>query len=243
MARQQTAGTCQLCRGTFGKTAMTRHLQKCLASSGAAASLRASKTRGRLLHLAVQGKYTSAYWLHVEVPAAATFGDLDNFLRAIWLECCGHCSAFHLKKAVKRPARSASPARESFLSSLPWEMDDIAPDSPSMENHLGAALQVGETFAYEYDFGSTTDLTLRIVSEREGPIPKQQPVRLLARNDPPVISCGVCGERATQVCALCSDNESGWLCRSCAKKHECGEEMFLPVVNSPRTGVCGYTGN
>ena len=24
--------------------------------------------------------------------------------------------------------------------------------------------------------------------------------------------------------------------------HECGQEMLLPVVNSPRVGVCGYVG-
>lgn len=35
----------------------------------------------------------------------------------------------------------------------------------------------------------------------------------------------------------------GWLCESCAKNHECDEDMFLPVLNSPRTGVCGYTGS
>jgi hypothetical protein len=28
----------------------------------------------------------------------------------------------------------------------------------------------------------------------------------------------------------------------CVKDHECGEEMLLPMANSPRAGVCGYTG-
>lgn len=26
------------------------------------------------------------------------------------------------------------------------------------------------------------------------------------------------------------------------KTHECGEDMLLPVVNSPRVGMCDYTG-
>jgi hypothetical protein len=28
----------------------------------------------------------------------------------------------------------------------------------------------------------------------------------------------------------------------CARSHEYGEEMLLPLVNLPRAGVCGYPG-
>ena len=63
----------------------------------------------------------------------------------------------------------------------------------------------------------------------------------LARNLPPKILCA-CGELATQVCGQCNYDATSWLCKKCAAKHECGEEMFLPVVNSPRVGVCAYTG-
>jgi len=30
------------------------------------------------------------------MPARATLTDLDGFLRDIWLECCGHLSAFDI---------------------------------------------------------------------------------------------------------------------------------------------------
>ena len=40
----------------------------------------------------------------------------------------------------------------------------------------------------------------------------------------------------------CESDPSGWLCRACARKRRVSEEESLPVVNSPRTGVCGYTG-
>jgi hypothetical protein len=33
-----------------------------------------------------------------------------------------------------------------------------------------------------------------------------------------------------------------FFCDKCGKKHKSHDEMFLPVVNSPRMGVCGYTG-
>jgi hypothetical protein len=39
-------------------------------------------------------------------------------------------------------------------------------------------------------------------------------------------------------CRLCGQLISN----PCAAKHECGEEMLLPVLNSPRAGVCGYCG-
>ena len=35
----------------------------------------------------------------------------------------------------------------------------------------------------------------------------------------------------------------GLLCEDCAKTHEGGEDMLLDVCNSPRMGVCGYTGS
>ena len=37
------------------------------------------------------------------------------------------------------------------------------------------------------------------------------------------------------------DTEKGWLCEAHAEKHR-HQDMFLPVVNSPRVGMCGYTG-
>ena len=33
-----------------------------------------------------------------------------------------------------------------------------------------------------------------------------------------------------------------FVCDQCLESHECGEEMVLDVVNSPRMGVCGYVG-
>jgi hypothetical protein len=37
------------------------------------------------------------------------------------------------------------------------------------------------------------------------------------------------------------DSPNGWLCDAHAEKHK-HQDMFLPVVNSPRVGQCGYTG-
>ncbi len=101
------------------------------------------------------------------------------------------------------------------------------------------ALGTGTVFTHEYDFGSTTYLKLKVVGEREGRI-GGKPLRLLARNDAPVWECAVCGEQATQV-----NTEELWEDGNpfyCDEHTEGEEWAFLPVVNSPRMGVCGYTG-
>jgi hypothetical protein len=47
---------------------------------------------------------------------------------------------------------------------------------------------------------------------------------------------------ATAVCAQCLYESKGFCCGAHAPDHDCGEDMLLPVVNSPRMGVCGYSG-
>lgn len=114
-----------------------------------------------------------------------------------------------------------------------------------MDTPLEEALTVGQKFTHEYDFGSTTYLKLRVVSEREGVAHKgRNAIQIIARNLQPEIPCRECGKPAVVA-------EPGgyfiWdsaLCKQCAKKDtEWSYEDMLPIVNSPRTGVCGYTGD
>ena len=95
---------------------------------------------------------------------------------------------------------------------------------------------------YEYDFGSTTALTGELVCNRQGSIGRAS-VRLLARNEPLVWPCGDCKAPASVVCLYCIDSDNGFFCDAHAEMHEhAGEKVYLPVVNSPRMGVCGYSG-
>jgi hypothetical protein len=125
-----------------------------------------------------------------------------------------------------------------------------------MDVVLGEVLRPGMTFHHEYDFGSTTELVLHVIEEREGLAVDEEStdidsdvenldyVTVLARNEPPKILCSDCGQNpAALVCTNCIYSGTGWLCNDCAPKHDCGEEVMLPVVNSPRVGVCGYTGD
>jgi hypothetical protein len=115
---------------------------------------------------------------------------------------------------------------------------------PSMSAKVGQAFRSkGSKFRYEYDFGTTTVLTGQVLGSREGSLGRRS-VRLLARNDPLVWRCSDCGASARVICPFCLDSEAYLFCQAHALKHPCAkEEVFLPVVNSPRMGVCGYTGS
>ena len=108
-----------------------------------------------------------------------------------------------------------------------------------MDIPLGELLQPGMTFDYEYDMGSITELTLHVVSQRPLDIPARF-IRIVARNHPPDIRCDSCGKPATQICTECFFEGKGWLCEGCAPQHKCGEELLLPLLNSPRAGTCAY---
>src|SRR5438034_9096746 len=69
----------------------------------------------------------------------------------------------------------------------------------SLYAELGKALSVGQKFSYTYDFGSSTNLNLRIVSEREGLVNPKDTVMLLARNIAPEFKCSVCDAPATLI--------------------------------------------
>lgn len=107
--------------------------------------------------------------------------------------------------------------------------------------HIRQCLSEGLEFVHEYDFGSTTVLKLKVLAIHTGAKRKEK-VILMARNLPPVFACVEYGKQATQLCGCCIYEEEAFYCDECGAEHECGEDMMLPVVNSPRMGVCGYCG-
>jgi hypothetical protein len=198
---------------------MLRHLSDCAYPEG-------GKTA--LVQLRVDAPGTP-FWLDVDVKATAQLRDLDDFLRKVWLECCGHLSSFEV-------------GRTSYVVLMSDDFFGPAPDERSMDARVSASLPpVGSTFSYEYDYGSTTHLRLKVVAHRKA-LSRRESVRLLARNDDPVWTCTDCAATATELCAYCLQEDDAFFCDAHADEHNCGEEAMLPVVNSPRMGVCGYTG-
>jgi hypothetical protein len=98
---------------------------------------------------------------------------------------------------------------------------------------------IGDRLNYVYDFGSSTELVVTFAGVAEGT--SEEPV-VVARNEPPVWPCDVCRLPAASVCSECGYAGDGFFCAQHGKEHNCGEDMLLPVVNSPRMGVCGYAG-
>jgi len=220
---QKTNGTCAVCCKSFSKTAMKKHLE----SSGHSAregSGYQMPVGAKLFTILVEGSFFNEYWMYLEVPANTILRRLDNFLRDTWVECCGHMSMFMIDG-------------KRYLS----ETDEFFKEDLSMHYILDKVLSPGKKFSYEYDFGSPTQLDLKVVGEREIE-DSDSSVVILARNEPPLPVCSSCGKIATYICRHCGCNNEGWVCDNCSSGHECGEEMLLPVVNSPRVGICGYTG-
>ncbi|MFA7059809.1 MAG: hypothetical protein WC156_03200 [Pedobacter sp.] len=153
------------------------------------------------------------YWLFAAVPADASLEDLDGFLRQTWLECCGHMSAFR-EKRMEVP----------------------------MSRKIGSLAALGAKLVHEYDFGSTTELEVSFAGKvTAGKLSGRSKIKLLVRNNAPEIACDVCGKTATQICTDCI-YDGGLLCDRCAESHACETDFLLPVVNSPRCGVCAYEG-
>lgn len=223
MSKPQSMGKCNLCGEIVGKASVSRHLRACRQRK-ASELLPASKKQPPVpnFHLAIEGRDAKMYWMHVAVPLTASLWNVDYFLRQTWLECCEHLSVFEI--AGKRYASNP----------MNHEM--------SMTARLSQLLEVGMKFVHKYDYGTTTALVLKVVALREEVLPKDD-VQLLARNEAPRVSCERCSmQPATKICTECAWNGEGWLCEACAVAHKCGDRMYLPVVNSPRVGVCGYGG-
>jgi len=227
-ARVQLKGKCNFCGESFSGAAMGRHLGVCKSRKWSKLETPPSVGKEELLDIAVKGNNGFfTYWLYLEANSDMTLKDLDLLLRKVWVECCGHLSQFVINGV-------------NYVSNPDSSMGD-----KSMKVKLGDVLKEREVFTYDYDFGTTTTLTLRVISTRATPAQQgKNQITIQARNDPPEISCDRCdSKKATQVCSQCIwDGEEAWLCDGCAPKHECGEDMLLPVVNSPRVGMCGYTG-
>lgn len=250
--RTPSTGKCFLCGKEGTKSALSRHLSHCL-SKRAEGECGPGMSRVRLFRIGVEGERLPEYWMQIEARADVTLDDLDSFLRGIWLECCDHLSEFVFpgqREAEKEEFRRMLDSLDS-LGALSFvggeeieEEDEEAEDEEAEDEReserLDEVLEVGLKFQHLYDFGSTTTLKLKVVSEREGCLPGEEGIRILARNDPPVIPCDVCGNPATRWCMQCRWGGEAALCPRHARKHECGEEMQLAIVNSPRTGVCGY---
>lgn len=228
---QQTKGLCKYCGKEYTRGGMLRHLAACKERK-AALDQEDGKRKCGYFELVVYGKYDSDYWLILEVRETATLIELDQFIRDIWVECCGHLSAFEING-------------EEY-ESMPDTDDFWGTPSKSMNYKLKDIFAVGMLAGYEYDFGSTTELVIKVQGYRTG-VWKKDAVTILSRNNPPELMCFVCRKnKAKWILPERYYEEDAFRCEECLKADAGAEdfgEFYLPVCNSPRMGVCGYEGS
>lgn len=210
-------GKCEYCGQEVTKNSVAKHLAAC--TERLAAVAKASGKGEKLYYLRVQDAYAKQFWLDLEMRGSATLEDLDHYLRAIWLECCGHMSQF------------------SFGG---WRGDELA-----KSRKIEQALHPGEELTHIYDFGTSSETLVKAVSIRQGTPTTRRPIALMVRNLQPEASCIECDQPAKWLCQECmiEEDTSGLLCDEHAEDHphdNYGEPVEL--ANSPRMGMCGYDG-
>ena len=218
--RKQTRGKCVFCGREMTRGGLAKHLSSCPQRQEVIHTVVGK--RGKTLpiyHLQVQDAWRGDFWLHLEMKGSATLADLDHYLRAIWLECCGHLSQFSVGG---------------------WSSEEIPKKTPAAQV-FGSGIEL----THIYDFGTSSETLLKVVGVREGKSLTASPIFLVARNNPPEDYCMECDQPASWLCIECiyELEKSGTLCDEHAEAHphtNYGEPM--PLVNSPRVGMCGYEG-
>lgn len=217
---KQSKGTCGYCGAEIAKGGVTKHLSACPKRQAIIEKAERKESASETLyHLRVQDAWQREFWLDLEMRGSRTLKDLDFYLRHIWLECCGHLSQFSVGG---------------------WRGDDI-----SMGRKIDEVFQRGVELTHIYDFGTSSETLIKAVGVREGKPTTSRPIALMARNVTPEGECIECGQPAGWLCMECLIEEEMWgaLCDKHAKTHphvDYGEPA--PMVNSPRLGMCGYSG-
>ena len=239
--RKQTRGFCKYCGKEYTKTGMVKHLKTCKERN---VIFEQATGQTAWYQLLLQSEYMNDYWLIIQIKEGASLKKLDQFIRDIWVECCGHLSCFEINGQL--------------YESVPYM-------GKSMNSKLNNVFRSGMTIKYEYDYGSTTSLIIRVLDYYSAPAEKKDVV-ILSRNNPPEILCAECEKNKADWVNPYEYFDNGLICNECLKARVTAEikeedpdeeidedyiseitdqvcEDYLPVCNSPRMGVCGYDGS
>ena len=260
--RTSVPGICNICGKTLPGNQIRRHLLTCIQTRHGLGTSRTDDGRDRspslyTAHISVRAS-ERPHWIELGVRSDATLHELDRFLRAVWLECCGHLSHFDIGGVVH--STMAPMPGENFLFE---PMDEHEARWRHMGITVEAAVLPWTRFEHQLDYGDPTELVLEHVAVFEGlaqALNPSQPwngekIVVLARNHP-LQSCYHCGRPAEWKTAPdrneCEDPEDElheweeapddddtgaiYLCGECAPEDD--DLIILP--NSPRQGVDCY---
>jgi len=182
---KKNTGNCFICSSEYSKQGFTRHLKTCIEDL-IQKNAQKNKPKRDVYLLQIEATYCPKYYMYILIDQKATLKLLDDFIRGIWVECCGHLSEFHIDYY-------------SYICDYEEHSHAYGGDfNYGMNFSLDQVLDVGEQFSYEYDFGSTTDLRLSIKAAYSN-IVLEDAVTIVARNNAPKNDSdnsprsGVCG--------------------------------------------------
>lgn len=164
-------GKCYYCNKELTERTIKRHMKNCdeMKKKIEELSNEDKKQRNQFM-IAIKSKYDkNEYCIYLSIDENLSLLHIDQFLRDVWLECCGHLSAFKIKGKIYQDY--------------------------SMDTRIKDILVVNEKFEYEYDFGSTTELILEVVDIIEVPTSFSQ-IEIIARNNEVTHYCEICNAEA-----------------------------------------------
>lgn len=198
-------GKCIYCQTLVAEKEMAKHLKAHLKQASHAAP-----NKSYLAY--VNGG--PGMFLYLLVNHQTKLKDIDNFLRKIWLDCCGHLSGFK-----------------------PGKMNDLVSDIYPDIKKLNYTYDFGTSTYIEFKIIASYDIEQK---EKVKLLSRNEPLKIMCRScfkKPAAEICTVhlweenqgfycqdCGVKHEEECEDFSDYAK------------------MPLVNSPRMGECGYTG-
>ena len=202
-------GKCLYCEELLLQKEIGKHLAKHLAQMEKESI---DKNPSKYVHVEVDAE---EMFLQILVKGDAKMKVIDEFLRGVWLECCGHMSEFRHK---------------NFKIKKKDLVEDI--------------FQPRIKIFHDYDFGTTTRVFLKTHKQYQLDL-KEKLILLSRNEPLKLMCSICKKKPAVSLCAICLYEEESFFCEKCGEKHAETCEDFadyaeMPIVNSPRMGQCGY---
>lgn len=176
-------GKCYYCNKELTERTIKRHMKSCsMMKNRIEESIAKNGKLRKQFIIAIKPKYDkNEYCIYLSIDGTLGLVHIDQFIRDVWVECCGHLSAFVIKKKFYQ--------------------------DNEMNIRLNEILSVGEKFQYEYDFGSTTYLELEVVDIINVSKDFTQ-IEIIARNNEIISEFNYCNSPRDGVCGYEGNKEA-----------------------------------
>lgn len=176
-------GKCYYCNKELTERTIKRHMKSCsIMKNRIEESIAKNGKLRKQFIIAIKPRYEkNEYCIYLSIDGTLGLVHIDQFIRDVWVECCGHLSAFIIKKKFYQ--------------------------DNEMNIRLNEILSVGEKFQYEYDFGSTTYLELEVVDIIDVPKNFTQ-MEIIARNNEMISEGNYCNSPRDGVCGYVGNKEA-----------------------------------